>query len=111
MNRDESYLLDIYQHAMDAQSFVKGMDSDAFELDDKTQAAVLFKITILGEAVKQLSPEFRTTHPTIEWKHIAGTRDKLIHEYRRIDTPKIWHVLQVNIPELLAYIKPLLPRE
>lgn len=87
------------------------MDVEAFELDSKTQFAVLYSITILGKAVKRLSVEFRAAHPRIEWKQIAGIRDKLVHDYRKTNIPVVWRVLQVNIPELLEYIKPLLPEE
>jgi len=33
------------------------------------------------EATKNLSNEFREKHPGIEWRKIAGLRDKLIHHY------------------------------
>lgn len=89
MNRDESYLLDIHKYAEDTQTFIEGMTVATFELDSKTQSAVLFDITILGEAAKRLSPEFRAAHPKIAWKQIAGMRDKLIHEYRKINIPVV----------------------
>jgi hypothetical protein len=38
---------------------------DDFAADPKTQAAVLYQITIVGEATKRLSPEFRGQHPNI----------------------------------------------
>lgn len=110
MNRDASYLLDIYRYAEEAQSLVAGMNAEAFELDRRTQLATLYTITVLGEAVKRLSPEFRNQHTTIAWRQIAGMRDKLIHDYRDVNISRLWIVLQVNIPELIEYIQPLLPK-
>jgi uncharacterized protein with HEPN domain len=111
MNRDESYLLDISRFAQEAQDLVSGMDAEEFAMDRKAQLAVLYDITVLGEAVKKLSPEFRQQHSAVAWKQIAGMRDKLIHDYRNVNIPRVWQVLQINIPELLEYIQPLLPKE
>ena len=111
MNRDESYLLDIARFAQEAQELVEGMDAETFAMDRKAQLAVLYEITILGEAVKRLSPEFRRQHPAVAWKQIAGMRDKVIHDYREVNIPRVWQTLQTNIPELLKYIEPLLPKD
>jgi uncharacterized protein with HEPN domain len=36
---------------------------------------------VMGEAVKRLSPAIREQYPDVEWKRIAGMRDKLVHDY------------------------------
>lgn len=46
MNRDLSYLLDIYQYGQDVVEFVQGMDEVSFMGDRKTQNAVLYCNTI-----------------------------------------------------------------
>jgi uncharacterized protein with HEPN domain len=38
-------------------------------------------LEVIGEATKNLSGEFRERHPLVEWRNIAGLRDKLIHHY------------------------------
>jgi len=68
----------------------------------------MYQISILGEAVKRLSPEFRSQHPDIPWRAIAGMRDKLIHDYEGVDVQRVWLTLQSNIPELLQAIELLL---
>jgi uncharacterized protein with HEPN domain len=111
MNRDQSYLLDINKFGQDVVDFVQDMDETNFADDRKTQSAVLYCITILGEATKRLSPEFRAQHPQIPWKDIAGMRDKCVHDYRQINIQRVWQVTQSNIPELLQVIQPLLPTD
>lgn len=37
MNRDQSYVLDIYIYGQDALNFVQGMDESSFATDIKTQ--------------------------------------------------------------------------
>jgi uncharacterized protein with HEPN domain len=111
MNRDQSYLIDIHKFGQETLEFVQGIDEVSFASDRKTQNAVLYSITIVGEAVKQLSPEFRAKNPQIPWKAIAGMRDKCVHDYRQINTRRVWQMTQTSIPELLQAIEPLLPVE
>ena len=111
MNRDLSYLLDIYQYGQEVIDFVQGMDQSSFATDLKTQRAVICCITIMGEATKQLSSDFRAQNPQIPWKQIAGIRDKCVHDYRQVDVVILWQITQNSIPELLQSLVPLLPTE
>lgn len=111
MSRDDATLLDIAKSARLVMVFTRGMHRDAFLRDAKTQSAVLHQLLIMGEAVKRLSQEFRTRHPTMPWALIAGTRDKLIHEYNEVDLDEVWRTTQRGVPELLRFIEPMLPRE
>jgi uncharacterized protein with HEPN domain len=111
MNRDLSYLLDLAKFAQTILQLTENMSESEFEEDRKTQLAVLYEITVIGEVVKRLSPEFRSNHPSIAWKQIAGMRDKLVHDYDEVKISVIWQVVENNIPELLNYITPLLPHE
>lgn len=106
--RDSAALLDITKAAQLALEFVAEMSQKAFETDRKTQSAVLYQIAILGEAVKRLSPEFRSQYPDIPWSAMAGMRDKLIHDYEGVDVERVWLTLQSSIPILLQSILSLL---
>ncbi len=87
-----------------------GMTETDFYSDERTQLAVLYEITIIGEVVKRLSPDFRQSHPDIKWRQIAGMRDRLVHDYDEVNLDLVWQVINNFIPELLVYITPLLPR-
>ncbi len=73
--------------------------------------AVLRRITIIGEATKRLSKDFREQHSAISWKEIAGMRDIIIHDYDEIDFDEVWTVINENLPQLLSYIEPLILSE
>lgn len=51
-------------------------------------------------AVKNLSITFKEDNPQIEWKEIAGMRDKLIHRYFSVDLDIVYEVLINRLPEL-----------
>ncbi len=86
------------------ESFIGEMDFDAFVEDDKTLSAVVRKLEIIGEAVKQLPESFTKHHSTIPWKQIAGMRDKLIHFYFGIDPLLVWQTVKNRLPELKAVL-------
>ncbi|MEA2068717.1 MAG: HepT-like ribonuclease domain-containing protein, partial [Verrucomicrobiota bacterium] len=60
---------------------------------------------ILGEAVKNIDPSFRSKHPDIPWKNIAGMRDKLIHDYFGVNFDVIWSVVNNDLPGLTPKLK------
>lgn len=49
-------------------------------------------IEIIGEAIKQISESTRKQYPQIEWRSIAGMRDRLIHSYFGVDYEIVWDV-------------------
>ena len=107
--RDRSYLIDILIAARLIREFVAGMDSDGFQLDLKTQSAVMRQLEVMGEAAKQVSGDFRTGHPQIPWRKIAGMRDVLIHGYRGVRPADVWNAATISVPALISDLEPLLP--
>lgn len=110
-SRDLAYVLDVLNAARAAQSFMDGVDRDAFEKDLMRQSAVVRQIEIMGEATKRLSASFRNDHPDIPWRQIAGMRDILIHAYDRVDLDEVWTTVQVSIPRLIPQLEQLVPPE
>lgn len=64
-----------------AISYTSDIEYENFLHDTKTQDAVIRNIEIIGEAIKNITEEFRNKNSEIPWKSIAGMRDKLIHDY------------------------------
>ncbi len=111
MQRDLAHLLDILQSAHKIQEFIQGVDEAGFLQDSMRQDAVVRRIEVIGEATRRISQEFRTAHPDIPWQQMAGMRNRLIHEYDRVDLLEVWVVAQHDIPALVARITPLVPPE
>jgi len=68
-------------------------------------------IGIVGEAARSISAEFKIAHPEIPWSGIVSMRNRLVHEYFRVASDKVWEVVKKDIPAMVALIKPLVPPE
>jgi uncharacterized protein with HEPN domain len=105
-----AYLKDIQRAAELAVAFTSGITRGQFDKDLKGQHAVMNNLTIIGEATKHISHEFRNVHPKIPWKKMAAMRDVLIHNYHEANLDVVWNAVMVALPELLTQLKPLIPR-
>ncbi|MEW6536896.1 MAG: DUF86 domain-containing protein [Candidatus Auribacterota bacterium] len=103
------YLQDIITCCNKIQRYVGDISYSSFIANELLVDAVLRNLELIGEAVKQISPELRAAHDNIEWRKIAGLRDILIHEYFGIDHEIVWDVIKNKLPKLKKDIEQLLP--
>jgi uncharacterized protein with HEPN domain len=109
MQRDEAFLLDILIAARKINRFTEGMSYTQFCTYDMAQSAVIREFQVIGEAVRLLSDEFKTMHTDIDWAAIIGMRNRLVHEYSEIRYEVVWQAAQVDVPDLIKQIEPLVP--
>jgi uncharacterized protein with HEPN domain len=86
------------------------MDYDGFVRDTKTQDAVIRNIEIIGEAAKNIPDRVKEDSPSIPWKQIAGTRDRLIHDYFGTNLDIVWQIVVDELPPLLERIQKALQK-
>jgi uncharacterized protein with HEPN domain len=105
---DISFAKDILEAAKDAVDFVSNLNRNEFEEDIKTQAAVVQRFTVIGEAVKRLTQGFMERYPDISWSKMARMRDFLVHYYHRINLHEVWDTCKNDLPILIVNMKSFL---
>ncbi len=82
------------------EEYSRGLSQLQFQKSHATQDAIIRRLEIIGEAVKNLPNSFREKHSNIPWKQMAGMRDILIHEYFDVDLSLAWQVVKKELPAL-----------
>jgi uncharacterized protein with HEPN domain len=69
--------------------------------------AVHYQLVVIGEAVNALPKDVTDLDPEIPWAAINGLRNRLAHEYFRIDAAQISETVRKDLPELIVRISAL----
>lgn len=109
MKKDVIIYIEHIQQAIERiQGYTQGQTEAGFLSNTLIQDAVIRNLEVIGEAVKKLDDELRKKYSEIEWKKIAGMRDKLIHDYMGVDLWMVWAVVEDILPDLKAKIDEIL---
>ena len=99
---------ELIKHIQEETAFIlhhtENLTREEYLVDEVLCRASIRSLEIIGEATKKLSNDFKIKHSQIEWKKIAGTRDKLIHDYYGIDYEIVWNILTSKIIELHNFL-------
>lgn len=96
-----AHILDEADYLLDTS---EGISEERFMHDATLQRAFSRSLEIIGEAVKNLPADFTKDQDQIDWKAIAGMRDRLIHGYFGVDYEIVWDVIKSEIPKLKEQI-------
>jgi uncharacterized protein with HEPN domain len=108
MLRDKQALMDISIAIQQTLLYAREIDRNNLQENDEKQAAILYRLIIIGEATKRLSNEFREQYPMIPWRQMAGLRDVVIHDYDELDFDILWNVIHISLPDILPEVQAIL---
>jgi len=85
-----------------------------FANQQKDLNAVISMFIAIGEESKKIEPKLKEDISIqINWKHVAGIRDKISHSYRGVDEEVLWtiihkdlYIVQDAILEMIKLINP-----
>ena len=102
------FLEDILESIEKIVEYMDDLSEKEFEENSEKQDAVIRRIEIIGEAVKNISKETKVKYPDIQWREIAGMRDIVIHQYFGVTIGLVWRVATSEIPNLKNNIEEII---
>lgn len=109
MKKDDSVYL---RHILDAieriELYTTGVSFDEFVDTPIVQDGVVRQLEIVGEASRNLSPEFKAEHAQVSWAGIVGMRNRIVHAYFDLDLNAVWDAVKEDLPNLKSYVEDFL---
>ena len=107
----KEYLRHIYQECQFIVSVSQDLSKSNFLEDEILKRAMTRSLEIIGEASKKIPADYKVKWNNIQWKNMAGMRDRLIHDYIGVNYSIVWDVVKNKIPELVQQMQDLLESE
>jgi len=104
--------LEYLRHILDEARYLEeqtgNFSKEQFDQNETVKRAFVRSLEIIGEATKKVPSEIRNRYPGIDWRAMAGMRDRLIHDYFGVDYTIVWDVAARKIPALRRQIQEIL---
>jgi uncharacterized protein with HEPN domain len=101
MSKDpKEYLKHIQDECSYVISVSKNLSFEDYLADETLKRATIRSLEIIGEATKKIPSDFKEKWNTIQWRNMAGMRDRLIHDYMGVNYSIVWDVIKNKIPEI-----------
>ncbi len=102
------FLKHILESVSDIESYSEGISKNIFFEDKQLQDAIVRRVEIIGEAVKNIPDDVKNKYADVPWKEITGTRDIFVHQYFGVDLEIVWSIVKKDLPDLKNKIKNIL---
>lgn len=102
------HMMDYSRNAVDI-----AQDHSRTDLDTNMilRLALIKAVETIGEAASRVPQDLRSRYPDIPWRETRDLRNRLVHEYDRIDLDTLWNVIQNHIPPLIEQLEDLISEE
>jgi uncharacterized protein with HEPN domain len=101
-------LRQVADYARQAQELCRQNTLPGILTDWQKRAAFERTMEVLGEAVKRLPADLTARYPAVDWRGIAGMRDRVSHGYDAIDHGLLWSAVELRVPGLITTVEQML---
>jgi len=97
-------LRDVLDRAARIEEYTRGLTFEEFEKDTLRIDAVLYNITIIGEAASQVPPEVQQ-RLALPWRQMRGMRNTIVHSYHSVRLKVVWETIKNDVPQIVPLLE------
>jgi uncharacterized protein with HEPN domain len=86
------FMTDVLEAIEKIEHYTSGLTFDQFEANEMVLDAVVRNLEIIGEATRCIPATLRERYTQIEWSHVVGFRNIVIHAYFAVDVEIVWTI-------------------
>ena len=101
---DRYYLSKIIDNASFVIEHTQKLSPDQFAADDVLIDSVMFRLVQISESASKLTADFKQKNNRIDWQAINGLRNRIVHDYGRVDLSIIYQTIREDLPRLKEYL-------
>lgn len=101
---DQYYLAKVLGDVNRIISYVEVVDEEDFIHNEELIDAICFRIIQIEENFKLISDKFKYKNPQIQYHKIKGFRNRIVHEYGKID----YHIVYLTAKNDMIELKKIL---
>lgn len=102
---DDYYLRKIVTDLKFILAHTEGLSQAELEANEVLVDSVLFRLIQVSENSDKLSGAFKNQYSAIPWRAMKGLRNRIVHEYGKVDLSIVHDTVQKDIPELLRSLE------
>jgi len=107
MRRDLLLISEIVAAGDRALAIAKRYTVEQLTTNPDARDALLWNMTVLGEAASQISQDLRSRHPDLPWNAPVALRNRIVHGYWSIDLDVVHAAAVFDVPGFVAAIREL----
>lgn len=63
------------------------------------------RLSVIGEAAGKIDATAAAMVPSVPFPKISATRNRIVHEYGKVDFTVVWRITQEDIPPLIVALE------
>ncbi len=84
------------------------VDRSALDGQEPLRSAILWVLSVIGQAASDLPPQLRARYPDAPWQEVIDVGRHALQEYYAIDTDRAWRLLHGGLEPLRVAVEAML---
>jgi len=107
-DRDQYYVSKVIKDLNFLIEHTRNLDEITITKDEVLLDSILFRLIQISESIKNISVEMKLRNNQIPWINITGFRNRIVHDYGKVDLSVVYYVISKSIYQLKSFFENIL---